>query len=336
MVRRFERHGCGLLFAFLLVLSGLHEIASGQVSKVSLPTAVKEAQQAGVPTVTVNQLLSSGYENHVESSVMAGYLQFLTDIQREKLPLEPFVNKIEEGMTKRVSSQGIHHALMKKREDYRFTQSTIKETLRKHNREHTIPNEDLVRLSETLSCGITRENLHFYVEHGIPSSSYQHLAITLDSVATLEQNKFDPDMTKKIALAAIKKDYFSPEKKDFARVAVAAKKKGLPDAKITSVALETIQKHGSPKDMASRLGVKTEDLAHGPVMDRQRSRAGKKDGGDPGRVGEPGTHGPGGSDRGEHGGSEGGHGESGSGGGHDSGGDHGGGHDGGHGGGGMK
>jgi len=145
MVRRFERHGLGLLFTFFLILGGLQDIASGQVNKVSLPTAVKEAQQAGVSTVTVNQLLSSGYENHVESSVMAGYIQFLTDIQREKLPLEPFVNKIEEGMTKRVSSQGIHHALMKKREDYRFTQSTIKETLRKHNKEHTIPNEDLVR-----------------------------------------------------------------------------------------------------------------------------------------------------------------------------------------------
>ena len=258
--------GLGLLFAFLLVLGGLQEIASGQVNKVSLPTAVKEAQQAGVSTVTVNQLLSSGYENHVESSVMAGYIQFLTDIQREKLPLEPFVNKIEEGMTKRVSSQGIHHALMKKREDYRFTQSTIKETLRKHNKEHTIPNEDLVRLSETLSCGITRENLHFYVDHGLPSSSYQSLAITLDSVAALEQNRFDPDMTKKIALAAMKQNYFSPEKKDFANVVVAARKKGISDAKITSVALETIQKNGSPKDMASHFGLKAEDLAHGPVM----------------------------------------------------------------------
>jgi len=329
MARRFKRHGLGLFFASLLVLSDPQGAALSQVNKVDLPTVVKEAQQAGVPTVTVNQLLSLGYENQVESSAMAGYIQFLTEIQREKLPLEPFVNKIEEGMAKRVSPQGIHHALMKKREDYRFTQSTVKETLKKHKREQTIPSEDLVRLSETLSCGISRENLHFYVEHGLPSSSYQHLAITLDSVATLEQNRFDPDMTKKIALAAIKQDYFSPEKKDFSRVAVAAKKKGVPDAKITSVALETIQKHGSPKDMALRLGVKAEDLAHGPVMDTTRHQGAKRhDVGKPGS-GEVESHGPGGSEHGGHGGSEGGHGDSGSGGGHDSGGDHGGGHDGG-------
>jgi hypothetical protein len=336
MARRFERHGVGLLFAFLLVLGGLQEIASGQGNKVDLPTAVKEAQQAGVPTVTVNQLLSLGYANQVESSAMASYVQVLTEIQRDRLPLEPFVNKIEEGMTKRVSNQGIHQALMKKREDYRFTQSTIKETLRKHKREQAIPAEDLVRLSETLSCGISRENLHFYVEHALPSSSYQHLAITLDNVAILEQNRFDPDMTKKIALAAIGQNYFSPEKKDFARVAVVAKKKGIPDATITSVALETIQKNSSPKDMASRLGVKAEDLARGPVMDRERSRAGKKGGVDPGRPGESGTPGPGSSDRGEQGGSEGSHGDSGSGSDHGSGGDHGGDHGGGNGGGGKK
>ena len=336
MVRRFERHGLGLLFTFFLILGGLQDIASGQVNKVSLPTAVKEAQQAGVSTVTVNQLLSSGYENHVESSVMAGYIQFLTDIQREKLPLEPFVNKIEEGMTKRVSSQGIHHALMKKREDYRFTQSTIKETLRKHNKEHTIPNEDLVRLSETLSCGITRENFHFYVDRGLPSSSYKSLAITLDSVAALEQNRFDPDMTKKIALAAMKQNYFSPEKKDFANVVVAARKKGISDAKITSVALETIQKNRSPKDMASHFGLKAEDLAHGPVMGTERHPGTRRhDMSKPGYGGAE-SHSPGGSEHEGHSGSEGGHGDSGSGGGHNGGGDHGGGHDGGHGGGGMK
>jgi len=77
-------------------------------------------------------------------------------------------------------------------------------------------------------------------------------------------------MTKKIALAAMKQNYFSPEKKDFANVVVAARKKGISDAKITSVALETIQKNRSPKDMASHFGLKAEDLAHGPVMGTER------------------------------------------------------------------
>ena len=96
MARRFKQHGLGLVFASLLVLSDPQGAALSQVNKVDLPTVVKEAQQAGVPTVTVNQLLSLGYQNNVESPVMAGYIQFLTEIQREKLPLEPFVNKIEE------------------------------------------------------------------------------------------------------------------------------------------------------------------------------------------------------------------------------------------------
>jgi hypothetical protein len=134
----------------------------------------------------------------------------------------------------------------------------------------------------------------------------------------------------------MKQNYFSPEKKDFAHVVVAAKKKGISDAKITSVALETIQKNGSPKDMASHFGLKAEDLAHGPVMGTERHPAAKGHGmSQPGYRGAE-SHGPGGSEHGGHSGSEGGHGDSGSGGGHDGGGDHGGGHDGGHGGGGMK
>jgi hypothetical protein len=95
--------------------------------------------------------------------------------------------------------------------------------------------------------------------------------MSVEMMTTLRQNGFDSKMAQQIALSGLKGNYFTPERRDFVRVLVVAKKKGFPDEQIVAAATETIHRKGSPQEMASRLGIKPDDLTHGPSIGIDRS-----------------------------------------------------------------
>jgi len=314
---------CLILFCF----SG---IVSAQGTKQNVADSVKEAQDAGVPATTLDHLLSTGYVNQVEPAAMASFIQTLIEVKREKLPLEPFANKIEEGMAKRVPAPVIQRVLMKKKEDYLFTRTTLKETAKRTGKDQAIPSEHFVRLAESLSCGISRENMRHYLEQAPSSSTFSQMDMTFEIAASLQQNKFNPAMTQRIVMTGLKQHYFTPETKDFARVIVTARRKGVPDEKIASTVLSAIQKKDSVRSMATDLGVTEADLSYGPMVASDQSKMFEEHAEDSPKGGGAATHEGMGSDSESHGGSGGGGGsggtghEGGSGGrGHDS--DHGGG-----------
>jgi hypothetical protein len=325
---------CLILFCF----SGI--VSAQGTKQQNMADSIKEAQDAGVPATTLDHLLSTGYVNQVDPTAMAGFIQTLIEVKREKLPLEPFANKIEEGMAKQVPVPVIHQVLMKKKEDYLFTRVTLRDTLKGKGKDQTIPNEHWVRLAESLSCGISRENMRHYLEQAPSSSTPSQLANTIEIAASLEQNKFNSEMTQKIIMTGLKQNYFTPETKDFARVIATAKRKGVPDQKIASTVLNTIQKRRSVRSMATQLGVTEADLSYGPMVASDQSNMSEQHAEDGHRAGGTETHGDRGSDREGHGGSggEGDHegegGEGGSGGADHEGGSERGGHESDHGGGG--
>jgi uncharacterized membrane protein YgcG len=327
----------GLLWC--LILFCFSGIVSAQGTRQNVADSIKEAQDAGVPPTTLDHLLSTGYVNQVDPTAMAGFIQTLIEVKQEKLPLEPFANKIEEGMAKQVPVPVIHQVLMKKKEDYLFTRTTLREMSKGKGKDQAIPNEHFVRLAESLSCGISRENMRHYLEQAPSSSTSSQLAMTVEIAASLQQNKFNPEMTQRIVMTGLKQNYFTPETRDFARVIVTAQRKGVPDQKIMNTALNAIQKRDSVRSMATHLGVTEEDLSYGPMVASDQGKMFEEHAEDGHRGGGTETHEGMGSDRKGHGGSggegghEGEHGESGSdeggrdhdsgGGGHES--DHGGG-----------
>jgi hypothetical protein len=229
--------------------------------------AIREAQSAGVGSTTLNHLLTLGYQNEVASKAMAGFIRVLTEAQRGGFPLEPFTNKIEEGVAKRVPSPLIQTVLAKKLEDYLFTKSTIQETFEKHGeKKPVIPHGYLLRLSESLSCGLSREELRTLLEHAPSPPLLPPLAMAAETMASLKQNQFDADMAQQIAVTGLKHNYFTPERRDIARIIIVAKQKGIPDLTVTAAVLETFEKKRSVQGLASRLGVKPGDLTRGPAF----------------------------------------------------------------------
>ena len=280
----------------------------------------KPGQQVYLP-LTLNHLLTLGYENQVESQAMVRFIQMMTEAQREEVPVEPFSNKIEEGLAKRVPVAVIQQVLTKKLDDYRFTLSLLRNISKKQGKKQTVPSEYLLRFSESLSCGISRENLRILLEDAFSSSSLSTLAMGVEIFASLEQNQFNPVKAQQIALAGIKENYFTPEKRNFPRIILIAKQKGVSEQKIASIAIDTIQSKGTVQDMASRLGVTAEDLSQGPAVGRGGRRGGH--GGGKGSAGHgmgPSEGGPGSGGHGTGGPGRGGSGGGGTGGGGGSGG----------------
>jgi hypothetical protein len=238
-----------------------------QAMKGDVAEAIKDAQSAGVGSTTLNHLLTLGYQNQVESKAMASLILILTQAQREGFPLEPFTNKIEEGVAKRVPSPLIQTVLAKKLENYRFTKSAIQDTFEKHGeKKPVIPHGYLLRLSESLSCGLSREDLRALLEHASSPSILPPLAMAVETMASLKQNQFDPAMAQQIAVLGLKQNYFTPERRDITRIIIVAKQKGISDLTVTTAVLETLQKKGSLQGLASRLGVTPEDLTRGPTL----------------------------------------------------------------------
>jgi hypothetical protein len=273
MERRFKNP----FLCVLLVLTSLFFLpgndAFPQAMQGDVSEAIKEAQSAGIGSTTLNHLLTLGYQNEVGSKGMAGFIRVLTEAQREGFPLEPFTNKIEEGVAKRVPSPLIETVLAKKFEDYQFTKSTIQEAFEKHgDKKPVIPHGYLSRLSESLSCGLSREELRTLVEHGSSPFILPPLAMAAETMASLKQNQFDPAMAQQIALAGLKHNYFTPERIDIARIIIVARQKGIPDPTVTTAVLETFQTKGSLQGLASRLGVTSGDLGRGPALGDGQSR----------------------------------------------------------------
>jgi hypothetical protein len=305
MEKRFKNPNlCALLvLASLFFFPGNDPFA--QSTKGDVAEAIEDAQSAGVGSTTLNHLLTLGYQNQVESKAMAGFIGILTEAQRKGFPLEPFTNKIEEGVAKHVPAPLIQTVLAKKLEDYRFTKSTIQETFEKHGeKKPAIPHGYLLRLSESLSCGLSREELRTLLEHARSPSNLPPLAMAAETMASLKQNQFDPSLAQQIAVVGLKYNYFTPERRDIVRIIIVAKQKGISDLTVTTAVLETLQKKGSLEDLASRLGVTSGDLTRGPTLGDVQSqhpggvqRGSDMDSGGPGVRGLGGRTAPGGGRR---------------------------------------
>ena len=266
MIRPFEKAVSYFLLLLTLTVSAV--AVQAQQGDDSLVVALQEARNAGVPETSINRLLALGYEKQVEPSAMGNLLTILTQCQQEKLPLQPFLSKIEEGFAKRVPASRIEQVLQNKLSDYRFTRSLIEGLVKGHGEADSISPEYLVRLTETLSCGVSREDLDRLLNE-FPDAPLPILTRGAETLASLRQIRFDPKMSEQIVDTGVTQGYFTAERRDFARSIVAARNKGLQDDQIVRAALEVIEKGGSQADFLSQLEISAQDV------DRQGPQVGK-------------------------------------------------------------
>lgn len=264
MIRRFKK----ALFYLLLLLSlaGPGIAVQAQEKGDNIGTALKEARDAGVSETTLNRLLALGYEKQVEPSAMGNLLAIVAQCQRENLPLQPFLSKIEEGMSKGVSAARIEQVLKNKLEDYRFTRSLIDQFMKRHGKVEPVSPEYHVRLTETLYCGVSRKDLDQLLDE-FPHASLPLVTRGAEVLASLKQIQFDPKLSEQLVDTGVKQGFFTAEQKNFPRIIALAREKGVQDDQIAAIALKVIENRGSQSDFSSQLGISALELGRqGPQV----------------------------------------------------------------------
>ena len=285
----------------------------------SLDDAVRAARQAGMPAETVNGLLTMGYEQKIESEKMIAFLEFLSAVQKDGLPVAPFVSKVEEGLTKRVAPPVILQVLQQRREDYQFVQKLLGTQLRQRNQTAEVPSDYLVRLAASRYCGISRQQLEPLVVQA-PRTPLAMVVRAVETRAALAQIQFDPQRADHLVRVGMERQFFTSERQDLAHVIAAARRKGVPDKQIETAVMAAMQTNGTLQDIAQPLGVTAQDLSIGTRKEKTSPATGPQN--DPGNQNAPGSgqnqgsQGQSGGQSGGQGGGGGGGGGQGGGGGH--------------------
>lgn len=270
MIRPFEK--ILLPFCLFLIVMGCAVAVPAQQTDGRLLTALQGTREAGIPEETLNHLLALAYEKQFDPSGMADLLPILAQCQKEDLPLEPFLSKLEEGISKRIPAPQIQQVLETRREDYRFTRSLIQESGNLPGKVEPASAESYVRLTETLYCGLSRENLANLLGTS-PGSPLPVVSRGAEVLASLKQIRFNPRYAEQIVDTGVKQGYFTWEQKDFARIVALAKKKGLQDDQIAAAALAVMGSRGSQNDFSSRLGITDRERSHRGLQREEKSTA---------------------------------------------------------------
>ena len=257
MTKPFEK---ALLCSLLpVIIFGWVLAARAQKTSEALMTALQEARETGISESTLNPLLALGYQKQFEASGMANLLPIIAQCQRESLPLEPFLSKIAEGISKSASASQIEQVLRKRVEDYRFTRSLITEKAGLAGKPEPLSPESYIRFTETLYCGLSRENLT-HLLRAFPDTPLPVVSRGAEVLASLKQVHFDPELAEQIVNTGMKHGYFTAEHRELSRVVAAAKKKGLEDSQIATAAMSIMGKGGSRRDFTLHLDLPDQDL----------------------------------------------------------------------------
>ncbi|NLI82076.1 MAG: hypothetical protein GX443_10385 [Deltaproteobacteria bacterium] len=258
---------CITSVTLLFVLLGWMAVPRVHGVEADLSGAVRQAQDAGVPAPALNRLLAMSYEHGLKPGEVEGLLRAVIEAQKDGFPVQPFLNKIEEGLAKRVAPSRIMEVLEKKGEDYRFTRSLLEDrTRRRGRREAPPPVETQIRLAELLNAGLVREEIRQVVDD-FPLVPLPVMIRGVELLATLKQMRFDPTLAGQIVNAGLNRGYFTEEQQDFGRILALAKRRGLSDEELAAAAFAVIENNAPASRLASVLGVSVSELgSRGPQV----------------------------------------------------------------------
>jgi hypothetical protein len=299
--------------------------------KKDVTSAVGKARDAGVPESLLNRMLAFGYKYKLRESEMANFVRITEDAKKEDLPIAPLVSKIEEGLAKRVQPQIIQRVLKRELSQYRFARNIAFETINRWGvPKERLKSEELVRLSKTLSMGISEQEMKGFFAR-VPKAPLSEIVDAVELKAALKQSRMHPEIAEEIVFDGLRGGFFVKTAWKLPLMVDSAKSHKVSDAKIKAAVQEVIRGKKSVMEAHIGLGLDPNDLTRGPQISGpgvasagQGHGATTGHGGSGGAVGPAGS--PGGSGSGDSGsggpGSGGGPGGSGPGGGSGGGGSH--------------
>jgi hypothetical protein len=304
-----------LLIGCLVILYSISPTHAGNETDVM--TAVEQARNAGVPENLLNRMLAFGYKYKLNKIEMTRFVRMSEEAKKEDLPITPLVSKMEEGLAKRVQPRVIQQVLKKELSQYRFTRKIFLKTMSRWDMpKENLRSEELVRLSKTLSMGISEQELKGFLAKA-PKAPLSEIADAAELMAALKQSRMQSETVEKIVFYGLREGFFSKTAWDLPLMVHSAKSHKLSDTKIKTAVMEVVKGEKSVMEAHIGLGLDPNDLSLGPQVSgpagasaghgqgHGTGHGGSGSGGGPGSSGGPGSGGggPGGGGGGPGGGS---------------------------------
>jgi hypothetical protein len=255
----------------LLIIMGLFLIVSlclgpagakAQGMEQGIAEAMQAARAAGVPEVALNRVLTLSLERSVSPQYVSSFLTTLRLARMNDLAVEPFLLKIEEGLAKGIPPKSIALALERKIDDYRFVQNLVRRQ-GPMNAPGALPAEDLTVLVDSLSAGVSRQELKRFIETAPPVPSAM-LAIAVDNLALLKQTDLKADLINRMLMTGLRLKGFTPSWRYLAKAVVAAQAKGISGEQIVEATVAALEEKRDLRELMYALGFTSRDLRRGP------------------------------------------------------------------------
>ena len=268
MNRQIFRKKSTVFFAALLLLASASlSQGQGQPREQSVTASVRAARTAGLSETALNQLLILAVDHRLQDSDVVLLVNFLLTVQTDKLPIDPFMGKIEEGLAKRVSLDTIAAVLTHRLDDYRF----VREVLSQKTGERVITPHDLSRMVDSLDSGIAREELSQFILEASGQDPAM-LARATEILALLKQVRFNESLTRDILFTGLRNNSLTQSWDYLARVVATAKKRQISDDEIAEAARKALEANRPFADFMTSLGFTPRDLRRGPATGQWEAR----------------------------------------------------------------
>ena len=285
-------------------------------TKSGLVESMESARGAGVPQTDIDRVLALGFKYGLSEMDTATLLESTGRASASGRRTVYVVDKVEEGLAKRIAVTSITTVVEKRTGDFIFTRQILK----KFNCDDPDLNE---RLSDTLRMGLMRRDIEECA--GNTQRSAEEIVQAAEFLAAVRQTGVDSAGASTLTSRALGSGRFPSSLLELARLIRDAKKIGQADDLVLSNAAKIIEGSLSISNARKSLGLSASSSSTGSTNANGNARAGygqgpgkgsgAGDGSGSGRGGNGSGGGSGGGGSGGSGGGSGGGGSGGSGGG---------------------
>jgi len=216
-----------------------------------------------VPEEILTRLLAYALDHQLGADHTVHILTIFVRVRESQFSLSPFLEKIQEGLAKRIDPQRLEDGLNKRLDDYKFVRQLFKE---KYAGSRIYSESDLTDLVASLDFGITRHELRLLFSRA-PDVPPEMLAVAAKNKALLKQLAFEDSIIDDILFTGLKNQHLTPQWSLFFKVAAAGKQKGIPTARIAEVAKNVLIQNGDLKQVLTELEFTSRDVMHGPHLE---------------------------------------------------------------------
>ncbi len=223
--------------------------------------ALAHAHDAGLSEPLISHVLATVYDAGFDPASAARTLTVLAEARQKGYELQPFRDRIDEGIAKRIDGARIARALEERLERLIQVSERLPDG---RDMDASTYQTAVASLADGLEMGLTLAELDALLQQS-DDAPLAMTAVAAEMRALLKQLAFAPDLADQIIAEGLAQQSLNPAWRHFPQIVVIARQKGVPDEETGGEALKRLQAGGGPADLLTRLGFTGRNLRTGPL-----------------------------------------------------------------------